>query len=63
MCPPGMTEGEAESFHKHISNRQEQKQYIATSERPQLQSLHLHSEPLALWDCSGLRYRSEAAFP
>lgn len=62
-CPPGITEGEAESLHKHISNRQDQKQYIAASERPQLQSLHLCSEPLALWDCSALRYRSKAVFP
>lgn len=62
-CPPGITEGEAESFHKHISKRQDQKQYTATSERPQLQSLHLCPEPLALWDYSALRYRSKAAFP
>ena len=61
--PPGITEGEAESFHKHISKRQDQKQYIATSEGSQVQSLHLCSEPLALRDCSALRYRSKAVFP
>lgn len=62
-CPPGTTEGEAESFHKHIFKRQDQKQYIATSERLQLQILHSCPEPLAHWDCSALRYRSKAALP
>lgn len=54
-CPPGITEGEVESFHKHIFKRQDQKQYIATSERPKLKSLHLCPESLAFWDCSALR--------
>lgn len=62
-CPPGITKGEAESVHKHISKRQDQKQYIVTSERPELQNLHLCPEPLALWDCSAFRYRSKAVFP
>lgn len=45
-CPPGITEGETESLHKHTFKRQDQKQYIAIPRDAQVKDFAFMSPDL-----------------